>query len=118
MQENEKALLARNVAGDNAYKIAHISVKAFIGDRRLWLMAAIYFCVVPGQYGLPFWLPTIIRKAGVADPLWVGVFTAIPYLCAIIALPLVGMSADRHRERRLHLAIPMLIAAAGFILLP
>jgi D-galactonate transporter len=118
LTESEKTLLARNVDGDNAHKIAHISVKSFIGDRRLWLMAGIYFCVVLGQYGLTFWLPTIIRKAGVADPLWVGAFTAIPYLCAIIALPLIGMSADRHRERRLHLAIPMLIAAAAFGVLP
>ena len=118
LTDEEKALLARNVASDNAQKIAHVSIKSFIGDRRLWLMAAIYFCVVLGQYGLTFWLPTIIRKSGVADPLWVGIFTAIPYLCAIIALPLVGASADRHRERRLHLAIPMLIAAAGFATLP
>ena len=114
----EKALLTRNVANDNAHKIAHVSIRSFIGDRRLWLMAAIYFCVVLGQYGLTFWLPTIIRKSGVADPLWVGIFTAIPYLCAIIALPLVGASADRHRERRLHLAIPMLVSAAAFATLP
>ena len=114
----EKALLARNVAGDNAQKVMHVSTRAFIADRRLWLMAAIYFCVVLGQYGLTFWLPTIVRKAGVADPLWVGILTALPYLCAIIALPLVGMSADRHRERRLHLAIPMLVAAAAFATLP
>lgn len=113
LTESEKNLLARNVAGDNAHTTAHISIRSFIGDRRLWLMATIYFCVVLGQYGLTFWLPTIIRKSGVADPLWVGVFTAIPYLCAIVALPLIGMSADRRRERRLHLAIPMLIAAAG-----
>jgi D-galactonate transporter len=118
LTDAEKALLARNVENDNAHKVAHVSIKSFIGDRRLWLMAAIYFCVVLGQYGLTFWLPTIIRKSGVADPLWVGVFTAIPYLCAIIALPLVGASADRHRERRLHLAIPMLVAAAGFATLP
>jgi D-galactonate transporter len=118
LTDSEKALLARNVAGDNAHKTAHLSIKAFIGDRRLWLMAAIYFCVVLGQYGLTFWLPTIIRKSGVSDPLWVGVFTAIPYLCAIVALPLIGMSADRRRERRFHLAIPMLIAAAGFATLP
>jgi MFS family permease len=118
LTSEEKALLARNVANDNAHKIAHVSIKSFIGDRRLWLMAAIYFCVVLGQYGLTFWLPTIIRKSGVADPLWVGIFTAIPYLCAIIALPLVGASADRHRERRLHLAIPMLVSAAGFAALP
>jgi MFS family permease len=118
LNDAEKALLSRNVASDNAHKIAHVSIRSFIGDRRLWLMASIYFCVVLGQYGLTFWLPTIIRKAGVADPLWVGVYTAIPYLCAIIALPLVGASADRHRERRLHLAIPMLVAAAGFATLP
>ncbi|REE19352.1 sugar phosphate permease [Paraburkholderia sp. BL27I4N3] len=118
LNDAEKALLARNVANDNAQKVAHVSIRSFIGDRRLWLMAAIYFCVVLGQYGLTFWLPTIIRKSGVADPLWVGIFTAIPYLCAIIALPLVGASADRHRERRLHLAIPMLVSAAGFATLP
>ncbi|AOJ33460.1 MFS transporter [Burkholderia metallica] len=118
LTDAEKALLARNVANDNAHKIAHVSIGSFIGDRRLWLMASIYFCVVLGQYGLTFWLPTIIRRSGVADPLWVGVFTAIPYLCAIIALPLVGASADRHRERRLHLAIPMLVSAAGFATLP
>ncbi|WP_107314239.1 MFS transporter [Burkholderia metallica] len=118
LTDAEKALLARNVANDNAHKIAHVSIGSFIGDRRLWLMASIYFCVVLGQYGLTFWLPTIIRRSGVADPLWVGVFTAIPYLCAIIALPLVGASADRHRERRLHLAIPMLVSAVGFATLP
>ncbi|MDW3688912.1 MFS transporter [Cupriavidus sp. CV2] len=118
LTQAEKALLARNVAGDNAQKVMHVSTRAFIADRRLWLMAAIYFCVVLGQYGLTFWLPTIVRKAGVADPLWVGILTALPYLCAIIALPLVGMSADRHRERRMHLAIPMLVAAAAFATLP
>ncbi|OUL77565.1 MFS transporter [Paraburkholderia hospita] len=118
LNDSEKALLTRKVAADAEHKTAHVSIRAFIGDRRLWLMASIYFCVVLGQYGLTFWLPTIIRKAGVADPLWVGAFTAIPYLCAIIALPLVGMSADRRRERRFHLAIPMLVAAAGFATLP
>ncbi|RZF27148.1 MFS transporter [Paraburkholderia sp. UYCP14C] len=118
LSDAEKTLLARNVANDAQQTVSHVSIRDFIGDRRLWLMAAIYFCVVLGQYGLTFWLPTIIRKAGVADPLWVGVFTAIPYLCAIVALPLIGMSADRRRERRFHLAIPMLVAAAGFATLP
>ncbi|WP_423194770.1 MFS transporter [Cupriavidus sp. H18C2] len=118
LTDQEKALLQRNVEGDNAQKVQHVSIRAFMVDRRLWLMAAIYFCVVLGQYGLTFWLPTIIRKTGVADPLWVGILTAVPYLCAIVALPLIGLSADRRRERRLHLAIPMLVAAIGFATLP
>ncbi|SOZ09782.1 MFS transporter [Cupriavidus taiwanensis] len=118
LTDAEKALLKRNIEGDNAQKMEHMSIRSFMADRRLWLMAAIYFCVVLGQYGLTFWLPTIIRKAGVADPLWVGIYTALPYLCAIVALPLVGMSADRRRERRFHLIVPMVVAAAGFATLP
>ncbi|NYI00382.1 MFS transporter [Cupriavidus plantarum] len=118
LSDQEKQLLLRNVEGDNAQKVRHISVRAFMADRRLWLMAAIYFCVVLGQYGLTFWLPTIVRKTGVADPLWVGILTAVPYLCAIVALPLIGRSADLRRERRLHLAMPMLVAAAAFGTLP
>jgi D-galactonate transporter len=118
LSNEEKALLKRNVEKDSAQTVQHVSIRSFIADRRLWLMAAIYFCVVLGQYGLTFWLPTIVRRTGVADPLWVGILTAIPYLCAIVALPLIGASADKRRERRLHLAIPMLVSAAGFVTLP
>ncbi|MBB5502997.1 MFS transporter [Paraburkholderia sp. MM5384-R2] len=116
--DDEKALLKRNVDKDRTQTTEHVSIRSFINDRRLWLMAGIYFCVVLGQYGLTFWLPTIIRRTGVADPLWVGILTAIPYTCAIIVLPLLGSSADKRRERRLHLAIPLLISAAGFATLP
>ncbi|MEX3923203.1 MFS transporter [Paraburkholderia sp. BR10936] len=118
LSDDEKALLKRNVESDRTAATEHVSIRAFVRDRRLWLMAGIYFCVVLGQYGLTFWLPTIIRRTGVADPLWVGVLTAIPYICAIIALPLLGSSADKRRERRLHLAIPMLVSAAAFATLP
>lgn len=118
LSDDEKALLKRNVESDRKAATEHVSVRAFVRDRRLWLMAGIYFCVVLGQYGLTFWLPTIIRRTGVADPLWVGILTAIPYICAIIALPLLGSSADKRGERRLHLAIPMLVSAAAFATLP
>ncbi|CAH2802612.1 MAG: Uncharacterized MFS-type transporter [uncultured Paraburkholderia sp.] len=63
LTESEKNLLARNVASDSAHTTAHMSIRSFLGDRRLWLMAAIYFCVVLGQYGLTFWLS--IAAAGI-----------------------------------------------------
>ena len=69
LNDDEKALLKRNVENDRTRTTEHLSIRSFIGDRRLWLMAAIYFCVVLGQYGLTFWLPTIVRRTGVADPL-------------------------------------------------
>jgi nitrate/nitrite transporter NarK len=84
----------------------------------VWLLAAIYFCVVMGQYGITFWLPTIVRNSGVNNVVLVGLLSAIPYLCALIALPFIGMSSDRTKARRLHCALPMVVAATALFTLP
>lgn len=114
----EKKLLQDNIAEDNAGKVAHHSVGSFLSDRRVWLLSAIYFCVVMGQYGITFWLPTIVRNSGVSNVVLVGLLSAIPYLCALIALPFVGISSDRTKARRLHCALPMVLAATALFTLP
>ena len=82
---------------------------------RLWHLTCIYFALVMGLYGVSFWLPTMIKATGVADPLSVGLLTAIPYFAATIGMLFTGRSSDRHRERRWHLAIPMLLGALGLL---
>jgi D-galactonate transporter len=114
----EKKLLQENIAEDDSGKVAHHSVGSFLSDRRVWLLAAIYFCVVMGQYGITFWLPTIVRNSGVSNVVLVGLLSAIPYLCALIALPFIGMSSDRTKARRLHCALPMVVAATALFTLP
>jgi len=114
----EKKLLQENIAEDDTGKVAHHSVGSFLSDRRVWLLAAIYFCVVMGQYGITFWLPTIVRNSGVSSVVLVGLLSAIPYLCALIALPFIGMSSDRTKARRLHCALPMVVAAIALFTLP
>ncbi len=116
LRDDEKKMIKAELAEDDSRKETHASVAAFIRDRRLWLLAAIYFCVVMGQYALTFWLPTLIRNAGVSDPLHIGLMTSLPYLCAIAAMLLMGRSGDKHRERRWHLVIPMLAGALGLSL--
>ncbi len=116
LNDEEKQLITRELAEDNQQKVTHASVGEFIRDRRLWLLAAIYFCVVMGQYAITFWLPTLVRNAGVADPLHIGFLTSLPYLCAIVAMLLVGRSGDKHRERRWHLIVPMIAGAVGLSL--
>ena len=116
LNEEEKALITRELAEDNQHKVTHASVGEFIRDRRLWLLAAIYFCVVMGQYAITFWLPTLVRNSGVSDALHIGFLTSLPYLCAIAAMLLVGRSGDKHRERRWHLIIPMIAGAIGLSL--
>ncbi|QOL48442.1 MFS transporter [Massilia litorea] len=115
---DEKAVLQRNIAKEEDGKVAHHSVKDFFADRRLWLLTAIYFCIVMGQYGITFWLPAILRNAGVAGVGTVGLLAAIPYAVALLCLPLVGRSSDRTLARRLHCGVPMLVAAAALFALP
>ncbi|MBX8559629.1 MFS transporter [Pseudomonas cichorii] len=116
LNDEEKALVQRELEEDNSQKVVHESTGAFIRDRRLWLLAGIYFCVVMGQYAITFWLPTLVRNAGVSDPLHIGMLSSVPYICAIVAMLLMGRSGDKHRERRWHLVIPMIAGAAGLSL--
>ena len=116
LTDNEKALLERRLADDSAHIEPHRSLGAVLADRRVALMCAIYFTIVMGQYGLTFWMPTLIQAAGVSGTLRIGVITAVPYTAGALAMIFFGRSADRRRERRWHAAGAMLIGAAGMTL--
>ena len=89
--------------------------KAFASGRT-WLLSAIYFLFVFSLYGISFWLPTIIKAAGVKDALDIGLLSALPWAAGVIAMVLLARSADRRGERRWHIAIPAVIGAIGFVI--
>ncbi|AEI78461.1 major facilitator superfamily MFS_1 [Cupriavidus necator N-1] len=113
---DEKALLERNIAAENAQKSAHMSLRTLVTDSRVLKMTMICFCTVMGQYGLTFWLPTLIKQTGVKSVLDVGLLTAIPFGVAVCSMILVSRSSDRMRERRWHLIVPFCCAATGLVL--
>ncbi|WP_332395226.1 MFS transporter [Ralstonia sp. 1B3] len=114
LSEEEKQILEANIAADNKGKTEHPGIGKVFSDPRVWMMSLIYFAFVMGQYGLTFWMPTLVKNAGVKDTLMVGVLSAIPYVCAAITMVLIGRSADARRERRWHLVVPALMGAVGF----
>ncbi|TAL54461.1 MFS transporter [Pandoraea sp.] len=115
LSDEEKALLVRNIDTDAIGK-HDLPLSRVFGNARLWVMSLIYFSFVIGLYGVSFWLPTIIKSTGVKDPLTIGLLTAIPFGFAVIAMLVIGWRSDVKRERRWHVAIPALIAAAGLFL--
>ncbi|WP_265919194.1 MFS transporter [Cupriavidus nantongensis] len=115
LSAEEKALLERNIASENAHK-EDPPIRTVFASPRVWLMSAIYFCFVMGLYGVSFWLPTIIKQTGVKGALDIGLLTAIPYGCAVVGMVLVAYSADRSGERRWHIAVPALAGALGLLL--
>lgn len=116
LSADEKTYLNQAVAKDRQHgeKGPH-SVSAVFKDGRIWMMCLIYFAFVMGQYGLTFWMPTLIEATGITGNLNIGLLSAIPFVCAVIAMNLCGRSADYRRERRWHLIIPALVGAVGFI---
>jgi D-galactonate transporter len=115
LSEEEKRMLEENIAKDGGGKADH-SLSSVFGNGKVWLMAAIYFCCMMGLYGVSFYLPTLIKAAGVKDALDVGLLTAIPYSCAVVAMLLIAKSADRTRERRWHFAVASALGGLGMLL--
>lgn len=80
-----------------------------------YVMSAIYLCLVMALTGLLFWMPQLIKSAGVLDTLNIGLLTVIPYVVAVIGNLLIGASSDRHAERRWHMAGCATLTAAGYL---
>lgn len=116
LDADEKRIIAENIAREDQEKedLSHLSAAFKTG--RVWLLGLIYFCLASGIYIISFWLPTLIKQTGVADPLQIGLLTAVPYVAAIIAMITVNSHADRARERRWHTLVPAMVTAGGLIL--
>ena len=114
LSPEEKSLLKANLQTDSKGKATNLREVFFNG--RVWLLVLILLTFNTGFYGLAFWMPSIIKSAGVTNPLDIGLLTAIPYGIAIIAMTLNARHSNRTGERRLHAAIPAIIGGIGLIL--
>jgi len=86
---------------------------------RLWLLGALYLGIATGFYGFSFWIPRFVAEAlpmAQPDPALVNAISAIPYGLAVVAMLLVGHSADRRREYHWHVAVPLGLAALALVL--
>ncbi|MDR5815560.1 MULTISPECIES: MFS transporter [unclassified Caballeronia] len=113
ISEEERQNVLAELRAENAGKVDHSSVRAFLANRKLWEFCGIYFCLIMGLYALGFWMPSLIKRSGVIDPFAIGLYSAVPNIFAAIALYVSNRSADRTGGRRVHFALFMLIGAAG-----
>ncbi len=111
----ERDLIARDIAAEEATKVDG-SLGRVLADGKVWLLALVYFAIVSGLYGVTFWLPTIIKGLGVADPLQVGLIGAVPWAFGIAAMFFVARSADARQEYRWHTAASCVAAALGLVI--
>ncbi|WP_455814044.1 MFS transporter [Pseudomonas graminis] len=119
LSAEEKALLESRLKEDAQQAFSseeQATLRSVLGNGKLWLRTFIYFCLIAGFYTVSFWLPTLVRNAGVEDVFTVGLLTTIPYAAAMITMMVAARSADKHRERRWHLAVIAIIGGVGMVI--
>lgn len=114
LSSEEKQMLKANLVQDNHGKASRLS-EVFL-NKRVWLLVFILLTFNTGFYGLAFWMPSIIKSAGITSSLEIGLLTAIPYGVAVVAMLLNARHSNRTGERRLHAAILAFIGGCGLIL--
>jgi MFS family permease len=115
LHDDERTVAVAELEAD-AVNITHSSVRYGLTGGRVWLLCVILFFIVMGTSTIGFFQPTIIKSAGISDPLTIGLLTIIPYVAALFGMFWAARSSDRQRERRWHVIIPVLIAVPGFLI--
>ncbi len=115
LNEQEKAELTRRLAVDASDKVS-VPFKRLFALPIIWLLTAIYVLLMLGNYGINFWVPTIIKNAGVASVLDIGLITAIPYVFGAVTMVWVTRQAQRTGNQRAYGALMSVLAGIGLIL--
>ena len=116
LPEDERNWLTKELERERQEKkkARPLSVWQAFRQREVVALLSIYFLAVNAYYGFTFWLPSILKDAGVSV-LQVTLISVIPFSLGLIAMLLVGWDSDKTGERRLHTALPIFAACLGFV---
>jgi MFS family permease len=100
LDAEEKTVLRAALAQDEGGR-EHPGVLHALRDGRILFLALVYFLVEAGFYGLTFFLPAqVARLLGASIGLKVGLVTALPWICALVAVTLIPPWCDRKGNAR------------------
>lgn len=109
-----EAEIARELAARDG--VRHLGTWRAISDRRVLYLSLIYFVYQAGSLGVGYWLPQLLKAAGRSlTNFEVGLIATLPYVVAAIVMVLWSRRSDRTGERRLHTALPLLVASMALV---
>jgi ACS family tartrate transporter-like MFS transporter len=98
-------------------KVRDYTIWQAFRDRNVVLLMLPYFLALVGAQANVFWIPTFIKRlSGFSGPK-VALWVALPGLVGIAGMLLNGWHSDKTGERRLHTAIPLILAGMAYLLL-
>jgi ACS family tartrate transporter-like MFS transporter len=93
----------------------HMSLGEALKHPKVLILAAAYFFIVTGNYGVEFFLPSILKRWYNLKLDQVAWLVILPPIGSLIGQLFVGWSSDRTRERRLHAAVPIYLGATALV---
>ena len=111
----ERTLLAQAIRRE-APPDRTVSLRALVRSPLAWLLALAYFFLVLGAYGLNFWLPSIVKAAGVKGALSIGLATAAPYVVCVVLMLRLAARTPAPQAARIRCAWMCALGGAGLSL--
>jgi ACS family tartrate transporter-like MFS transporter len=100
-------------------RTSHMSVGQALANPKVLALAAAYFFVVTGSYGVELYMASIVKDwYGILDVKSVAYLIIIPAIGALIGQLLIGWNSDRTHERRWHASLPIILGAAALAMIP
>jgi ACS family tartrate transporter-like MFS transporter len=118
--EERRALEAelQRERAEHTANAGHMTVAQALANPKVLALAAAYFFVVTGNYGVELYMASIVKDWYGLDVKDVAYLIIIPPIGSLIGQITVGWNSDRTHERRWHATLPILIGAAMLALTP
>ena len=117
----EKDALEQELAREKALRSAgrpRMTVLEALSHPKVLLLAVAFFGTVTANYGVEFFLPSILQQwysLKINDITWLII---LPPCVAVLGQLFIGWNSDRTKERRLHSIIPIVLGATALGLAP
>jgi ACS family tartrate transporter-like MFS transporter len=118
LKPDEKAWLIEELERDRQSRknVKRLSVFKTMTNPKVLYLSFIYFVYQCGSLGIGYWMPQIIKSFSQSlTHTQIGLIAMLPYIVATAAMVAWSRSSDKRNERKLHSAIPLLIAAFGMV---
>ncbi|MFI5470220.1 MFS transporter [Streptomyces cacaoi] len=115
LTREEKDALGAAVAEDREARsrAPHMSRFKLLFHPQVALLTGAFFAMTLTGYAITFWLPSLIEDIGGLSSFQVGLLSAIPAVCSMIAMYSMSHFTDRAPDRRPYLAITLVLSATG-----
>ncbi|WP_447588274.1 MFS transporter [Aquipseudomonas campi] len=121
LTDAEKRQIEQALAAERQQRApgGHLNFLGALADRKVWCIILAY-CLTIMCTGnvVNIWAPSIIRDSGVESLGSLGLYSALPYLVAVVVMFFACRHSDLRKERRWHFALGGLTAALALTLLP